>query len=191
MDKLTLYFTANKQTLAIAEKPKIAIGTVNYVEAIFDLDDTWKSFDAVRAIWATRKDVISVGLINDICIVPSSLLSKQGVLYVNLVGSSIDGDVLTERLTTKQIPALSMRDFANFDAGSEEEIEPSQFERFVAEVKADAESCDKAANSTKKDAAYCEAAVKAIGQVKSYSFEIVNGDLILYEEEVALNGGHE
>lgn len=139
MEKITLLFTANGQEL-INETAgaKFASNTVDYIEAQFTLGEGWDGFDSVRAIWFT--DVANVATVLDFdgcCIVPHEVLTRKRKVRVNLVGSvvesNLEGDILTDRLTTYPVVALNVDAVALVD-DEEQPITPTQFEQYVEAV---------------------------------------------------------
>lgn len=136
MNKITLEFTAEGQSLTnVTEGAKFASNTVDYVEASFDLGDGWSDFDAVRAIWFT--DLVSVAAVLDFdgcCMVPHEVLTRKRKVRVNLVGSIAEGDVLTDRLTTYPVVALTVDANAHVDDEAQP-ITPSQFDQYVEAVR--------------------------------------------------------
>lgn len=83
-----------------------------------------------------------------VCVVPWELLTKKYPVRVNLVGSVIEDGELTDRLTTEQIVAFTLNKDALIEGSAEAEITPTVYEQFVAEVKADADRAEQAAEST-------------------------------------------
>lgn len=137
MEKITLHFQVDKQSLTIDTVPKIVSKTINYVDARFDLSEEWQSFDIIQAIFSRNEEHVAVNVINGYCIVPSKVLDDTGLIRVNLVGSVIQDSELIARLTTAPIIALKIGKDAYVDGGEDEKITPSQFEEFVATVKND------------------------------------------------------
>ena len=122
-----------------------ASDTVSYVEADFTLGQNWDSFDSVRAIWQSRYTVKQTVLNHEgKCIIPWEILSRRSEIQVNLVGSIVDGLVLTDRLTTFAIKALTVTQDVPVCSG-ETPISPSQFEEFVDIVKEDADRAEEGA----------------------------------------------
>lgn len=146
METITLKFKVSGQNLTPVEcQQNFASNTVNYVKAEFELDDNWKSFDAVRAVWNTDFACIATVLdVDGACTVPHEVLDRIEDVYVNLFGSIVDGDVLTDRLTTYPAqPAII--DAEALILGSEtEEITPSQFDQFAGVVRDEADRAEQA-----------------------------------------------
>ena len=207
MEKKTITFSANEQKLIkTGGMDCYASNTVAYIEAHFDLGENWSGYDSVRAVWWNdyNKTVATVLDSEGTCIVPYEVLTRKSAVKVNLVGSIAENDVLTDRLTTCPVVALTIKCNAKTDGDNTQPITPSQFEQFVAEVKTDAdraeagaesaeasaqsasESADKAEQAA-SDAGYMEFHIDDNGHliyertsnVDQIDFELVNGHLIL------------
>lgn len=137
MDKQIITFTANEQCLRKTGGLEVfATKTVSYIEAHFDLVDNWSGYDSVRAVWWNDyvRPISTVLDSDGVCIVPTEVLLRKGTVYVNLVGSIAENDVLTDRLTTIPITALVEKFNAHVDSTETAPITPSQFEQFVSIV---------------------------------------------------------
>ena len=120
MDKQIITFSANEQTLRKTGGLDIyASKTVSYIEAHFDLGDNWSGYDSIEAVWWTDfvKPVRTVLDTEGICIVPPEVLRRKGAVLVNLVGVIATGNVLTDRLTTAPITALTVKYDAQLGTG--------------------------------------------------------------------------
>lgn len=151
MNKQVITFSANEQSLIkTGGINNYASNIVSYVEAHFDLGANWQGYDSIRAIWHTQyTDVATVLDTEGICIVPAEVLNTKARLTVNLVGSISENDVLTDRLTTYPIEALIVDANARITAGASQPITPSEYEQFVATVKADADRAEDAKDSAR------------------------------------------
>lgn len=151
MNKQVITFSANEQSLIkTGGINNYASNIVSYVEAHFDLGANWQGYDSIRAIWHTQyTDVATVLDTEGICIVPAEVLNTKARLTVNLVGSISENDVLTDRLTTYPIEALIVDANARITAGAPQPITPSEYEQFVATVKADADRAEDAKDSAR------------------------------------------
>ena len=136
MDKITLHLKADEQILTSAECPfKLASNTVSYVEAVFELGENWTGYDSVRAVWTTYLDTIATVLDSEgKCVVPHEVLTCTGKVSVNLVGSIVEDEELTDRLTTYPTVALNVNADAYVEGTETAPITPSQFEQYVADV---------------------------------------------------------
>ena len=147
MDKQIITFTANEQALVrTGGECHYSSHKVSYVEAHFDLGDNWTGFDVVSAIWFTDY-VAGIRTVIDsegVCIVPTEVLKRKAKVEVNLVGSIISNDTVTDRLTSYPITALIVDANARVDGTETAEITASQFEQFVEAVKADADRAEDA-----------------------------------------------
>lgn len=136
METITLNFKASGQTLTADANPqRYASNTVNYIQAVFDLDDNWKSFDSVRAVWHNDFACISTVLDSDgACTVPHEVLTNLDEVIVNLVGSDVDGEELVDRMTTYPLRVAIIDANARICGTETAEVTPSQFEQFIAQV---------------------------------------------------------
>lgn len=136
METITLNFKASGQNLtADAHPQRYASNTVNYIQAVFDLDDNWKSFDSVRAVWHNDFACISTVLDgNGACTVPHEVLTNLDEVIVNLVGSDVDGEELVDRMTTYPLRVAIIDAHARICGTETAEVTPSQFEQYVAIV---------------------------------------------------------
>lgn len=142
MEKQIITFSANEQKLQkTGGIDCYASNTVAYIEARFDLGENWSGYDSVRAVWWNdyNKTVATVLDSDGVCIVPYEVLTRKGAVKVNLVGSIAENDVLTDRLTTCPVVALTIKCNAKITGTETAAITPSQFEQFVDIVKADVE----------------------------------------------------
>ena len=136
METITLKFKASGQKLSADSCPqKYASNTVNYIQAEFDLDANWKSFDSVRAVWHNDFACISTVLDGSgRCTVPHEVLENLDEVHVNLVGSIVDGTELTDRLTTYPLRVAIINAEALICGTETAEVTPSQFEQYIAIV---------------------------------------------------------
>ena len=152
MDKQIITFSANQQHLHKTGGLDIfATKTVSYVEAHFDLGDNWDGYDSIEAVWWNdrTRPIRTVLDTEGICIVPPEVLTKKGEVYVNLVGVISSGNTLTDRLTTHPITALTNKFNAQLGEGTTTPITPSDYQQFVATVKADADRAEDAKDSAR------------------------------------------
>lgn len=147
MNKQIITFDANEQSLIKTGGLDIyASKTVSYIEAHFDLGQNWSGYDSVEAVWWNDyvRPVRTVLDTEGVCIVPPEVLTKKGEVYVNLVGVISSGNTLTDRLTTHPITALTNKFNAQLGEGTTTPLTPSEYEQFVASVKADADRAETA-----------------------------------------------
>ena len=141
MNKISLTFTADQQQLKNTTKSvRLASGTVDYIDATFELGENWSDFDAVKAIWTKKTTRIATVLdAYGYCKVPDELLNDRGTIRVNLVGSvaeEVEGEtVLVDRLTTYQANVLTINAEVPLDGDDASPLTPSQFEQYVYVVK--------------------------------------------------------
>lgn len=138
MEKQIISFSANEQILKkTAGQEFFADDVVGYIEAHFDLGDNWSGYDSIRAVWFTAFAQISTVLDQDgVCLVPPEVCNKKEVVNVNLVGSIVENNELTDRLTTYPIVAFIFDGNARVDGSETAPVTPSQFEQYVAIVEA-------------------------------------------------------
>lgn len=135
MESINISFSANGQQLT-GGGLYCASNTVHYIIADFKLGDGWQGFDSVRAVWSNDFKCISTVLDPDgSCTVPHEVLERRGKVSVNLVGSILEDDELTDRLTTYPILAITVDANAKICGTETAEVTPSQFEQFVQIVK--------------------------------------------------------
>ena len=131
MESINISFSANRQTLT-GGGLYCASNTVHYIIADFELGDGWDGFDSVRAVWSNDFKCISTVLDpGGSCTVPHEVLERRGKVSVNLVGSILEDDELTDRLTTYPILAITVDANAKICGTETAEVTPSQFEQFV------------------------------------------------------------
>lgn len=158
MEKQTITFKADEQGLVkTGGITNYASNTVSYIEATFVLGANWSGFDSVRAIWANdyRKVKSTVLDGSGKCIVPAEILTRTGKVTVNLVGSIVENDTVSDRLTTYPITAVIVDANARLD-NDEPAVTPTQFEQFVAIVKDDADRAETAAGNADASAEQAE-----------------------------------
>ena len=137
MNKQIITFDANEQSLIkTGGVDKYSSNKVSYIEAHFNLGENWSGYDSVRAVWFTWYECISTVLDPDgVCIVPYEVLKRTEKVMVNLVGSISEDDVLTDRLTTYPVLALTVDANAKVCGSNTQPITPSEFEQFVQIVR--------------------------------------------------------
>lgn len=145
MDKTIVNFKAEGQKLTVEEPRDFAIHTVNYIEAHFELGSNWDGFDSVRAIWTNKVDTIATVLTREgVCVVPWEVLKERYPVRVNLVGSIVVDEALTDRLTTEQIVAFNLPKNALISGTNTASITPSEYEQFVANIREEADRAEQA-----------------------------------------------
>lgn len=142
MNAQNITFSANEQVLTKTDDLlDFASNTVSYIEATFTLGTNWTGFDSVRAVWKSDYHQIATVLdANHKCVVPPEILMYRSKVYVNLVGSIAENNVLTDRLTTFPVLALTVKANAAVNGTETVPVTPSQFEQFVEAVQNAAES---------------------------------------------------
>lgn len=141
MEKSIITFSANEQNLQkTGGIGCYASDTVSYIEAQFALGENWSGYDSIRAVWFNDYKTISTVLDSDgVCIVPHEVLVNRGKVMVNLVGSVLVSDELSDRLTTFPCEALKVSAKAKISGSETAAVTPSQFDQFVNIVIAEVE----------------------------------------------------
>lgn len=163
MEKQIITFEANQQCLRKTGGLDIyASKTVSYIEAHFDLGQNWSGFDSVEAVWWNDyvRPVRTVLDTEGVCVVPPEVLMRKSVVYVNLVGVIASGNTLTDRLTTVPITALTVKFNAQLGEGTTTPLTPSEYQQFVATVKADADRAEDAKDDAREYAEDAEASAQ-------------------------------
>ena len=168
MNTKAIAFTASEQTLVkTSGADAYASNTVGYIEATFDLDTNWDGFDSVRAVWKSQYYTISAVLdAYGKCLVPAEVKYYKSKVFVNLVGSNVEDDVLVDRLTTYPVLAFTIDAEAEVEGTETTDITPSQFEQFVDQVEGYAESAAEDAQSIAESAAQIEQNAEDIADLK-------------------------
>ena len=180
MNTKAIAFTASEQTLVkTSGADAYASNTVGYIEATFDLDTNWDGFDSVRAVWKSQYYTISAVLdAYGKCLVPAEVKYYKSKVFVNLVGSNVEDDVLVDRLTTYPVLAFTIDAEAEVEGTETTDITPSQFEQFVDQVEGYAESAAEDAQSIAESAAQIEQNAEDIADLKE-DLTVVIDDLDL------------
>ena len=141
LEKSIITFSANEQNLQkTGGIGCYASDTVSYIEAHFALGENWSGYDSIRAVWFNDYKTISTVLDSDgVCIVPHEVLVNRGKVMVNLVGSVLVSDELSDRLTTFPCEALKVSAKAKISGSETAAVTPSQFDQFVDIVIAEVE----------------------------------------------------
>lgn len=202
MEKQIITFTADEQSLVkTGGVDCYASNTVSYIEADFTLGDNWSGYDVIRAVWHTDfKKIATVLDSNGTCIVPQEVLARTSGVKVNLVGSIVSDDEVTDRITTFPIVALKVIKNALVEGDNTAEVTPSQVEQFANAVHADAvaaaNSADEAEQFADEAESWADAAEQSASQAGYMFFSIdANGHLILErttntEVDFYLDNGH-
>ena len=152
MEKFKVTFEANNQQLK-AVGTKHASDTYADIEATFTLGERWTDMDSVSAVWWNDFTKIATVLdANGKCIVPHEVLTRRGCVRVNLVGSVMEEGELVTRLTSYSAEAVQVNEKIKLTGSETSEITPSQFEQFVANVKADADRAEAGATASEQSA---------------------------------------
>lgn len=152
MEKFKVSFEANDQQLK-ALSTKHASDTYADIEATFVLGNRWTDMDSVSAVWWNDFTRVATALDSQgKCTVPHEVLTRKGCVRVNLVGSIVEGDELITRLTSYSAEAVQVNEKIKLTGSETSEITPSQYEQFVANVKADADRAEAGATASAQSA---------------------------------------
>ena len=111
MNRQIITFSADGEQQLIRTEPLriFATDTVNYIEAHFTLDPSWYEFNQLLAVWFTDREMKSTEIdSNGVAIIPSELLTKPGILHMNLCGNNITDGKMTGRLTSYPVDVLKL-----------------------------------------------------------------------------------
>lgn len=111
MEKTIIEFMSSGQKLERLQQIRtFASDTVNYIEAQFELSDTWSGYDNVYAVWYTDDiHTKSSEIIDGVTIIPAEILSRPGTLMMNLCANKSENGVLVARMTSYPVEALKLR----------------------------------------------------------------------------------
>ena len=169
MEKFKVSFEANNQQLK-SIGTKHASDTYADIEATFVLGEKWTDMDSVSAVW--WNDFTRIATVLDSqgkCTVPHEVLTRKGCVRVNLVGSIVEGDELVTRLTSYSAEAVQVNEKIKLTGNETSEITPSQYEQFVATVKADADRAEAGATASANSADEAEASAQNASESASAS----------------------
>lgn len=111
MKKQTIKFKAvnGQQLERVTPLRDFATGTVNYLQAEFELSDIWNGYTEIVAVWFTDT-VKKETPIDDtnVVTIPKEVLEKRGALKVNLSASLIENGDVVKRTTSYPTEALTL-----------------------------------------------------------------------------------
>lgn len=186
MEKFKVTFTAENQQLK-ACGTKHASDTYADIEATFMLGERWTDMDSVSAVWWSdfNAGVATVLDSEGKCIVPHEVLTRKGCVRVNLVGSVVENDELVTRLTSYSAEAVQVNEKIKLTGSEASEITPSEYEQFVANVKADADRAETAKEGAREYAADAEESAEKAEQASANAgymfFHIDENGHLIYE----------
>lgn len=86
-----------------------ATGTINYIEARFDLSDTWAGYNERLAVWyngsAEEETPIDE---SGVIVIPRKVLEQPGTLKMNLCFSCTENGTTAKRLTSRPVDVLKL-----------------------------------------------------------------------------------
>lgn len=87
-----------------------AANTINYIEARFyNLDDrAWTGYDNIYAVWYTDFKQIETEIVDGAAIIPAELLTRPGILKMNLCADKTENGVLVARNTSRPVDVLEL-----------------------------------------------------------------------------------
>lgn len=175
MERNIISFSANQQELIkTGGISHYASNVVGYIVAEFDLGENWTEFDSVRAVFKSDYETVPAVLSHGACVIPFEVLKRRSTVKVNLVGSVAESNVLVDRLTSYPITALVVDANATVD-NDIEPITPTEFEQFVAAVKADADRAEAGAESAEAAVEDAEASEQAaLGSAQAAAASALN-----------------
>ena len=143
-DRIRIF--AHGQKLGMGRSaPRYAGETIHYINAYFDLDESWGGFDSIRAVWWSGSVKKATVLGTDMsCYIPLEVVAKKGDVMVNLIASIAENGVLTDRFTSYPFKAAKIDADVILTGSETEPITPSQFEQFVENVKDEADRAEEA-----------------------------------------------
>lgn len=177
MERNIISFSANQQELIkTGGISHYASNVVGYIVAEFDLGENWTEFDSVRAVFKSDYETVPAVLSHGACVIPFEVLKRRSTVKVNLVGSVAESNVLVDRLTSYPITALVVDANATVD-NDIEPITPTEFEQFVAAVKADADRAEAGAESAEAAVEDAEASEQAaLGSAQAAAASALNAE---------------
>lgn len=87
-----------------------AANTVNYIEAHFyNLEsNAWTGYDNIFAVWYTDFKQKESEIIDGVTVIPAELLTRPGLLKMNLCASKTEDGVLVARNTSNPVEVLNL-----------------------------------------------------------------------------------
>ena len=77
---------ANGSSLEYLEKPLITSGGINSIDVEFTFSDEWDGYTKTAMLYNDERKVEYVTIIDNKCVVPSSLLKDEGILWIGVTG---------------------------------------------------------------------------------------------------------
>lgn len=125
------------------EKFVAASDTINYFRCYVDFSSDWDKYTS-RSIYFKNmsSDVCRAGVFDHdgYCFIPWEVLANTGVIIASAVGIIMDGDDISERLTTFPVTLFVQVEEGQITVQPNEDPSPTQYEQFIANVQSYAES---------------------------------------------------
>lgn len=125
------------------EKFVAASDTINYFRCHVDFSSDWDKYTS-RSIYFKNmsSDVCKAGVFDHdgYCFIPWEVLANTGVIIASAVGIIMDGDAISERLTTFPVTLFVQVEEGQITVQPNEDPSPTQYEQFIANVQSYAES---------------------------------------------------
>ena len=125
------------------EKFVAASDTINYFRCYVDFSSDWDKYTS-RSIYFKNmsSDVCRAGVFDHdgYCFIPWEVLANTGVIIASAVGIIMDGNNISERLTTFPVTLFVQVEEGQITVQPNEDPSPTQYEQFIANVQSYAES---------------------------------------------------
>lgn len=120
-----------------------ASDTINYFRCYVDFSSDWDKYTS-RSIYFKNmsSDVCKAGVFDHdgYCFIPWEVLANTGVIIASAVGIVMDGNDISERLTTFPVTLFVQVEEGQITVQPNEDPSPTQYEQFIANVQSYAES---------------------------------------------------
>ena len=163
-DRIRIF--AHGQKLGMGRSaPRYAGETIHYINAYFDLDESWNGYDSIRAVWWNGSVKKATVLGTDMsCDIPLEVVAKKGDVMVNLIASVAENGVLTDRFTSYPFKAAEIDADVILTGSETEPITPSPFEQFVENVKDEADRAEAGATASANSAEEAETSAQSASE---------------------------
>lgn len=88
-----------------------ASNTVHYIEARFhdlESDSSWTGYDDIHAVWYTDFKQTDSEIADETTVIPAEVLTRPGVLKMNLCANKSENGVLIARNTSYPVDVLEL-----------------------------------------------------------------------------------
>ena len=117
--------------------------TINYFRCRATFAEDWDSYtDRTIYFKNISSGICRAGVFNDdgYCFIPWEVLANTGVIVANAVGVIMDGNDISERLTTFPVTLFVQVEEGQITVQPNEDPSPTQYEQFIANVQSYSES---------------------------------------------------